>query len=133
MTVVKTSKNTSSSFLFFSHSAIPIYNPVTKSSLHLVHLFSIFLTWLLAKLKLPTLIRVSVKKEHILYYGMQFHFIHIQGHKTEKARHSFPKHTFLFARWQQDGAKLKGRFRLTPTTVIRPNHQEWYLSDAYRA
>lgn len=133
MTVVKTSKNTTSSFLFFSHSASPIYNPVTKSSLHLVHLFSIFLTWPLARFKLPTVIRVSVRKEHILYYSMQFHFIQIQGHKTEKVRHSFPKLTFLFAQWQQDGAKLKGRFRLTPTTVIRPNHQERYLSDACRA
>jgi len=38
--------------------------------------------------------------------------------KLEKVCHSFPKHTFLFAQWKQDGVKLEGR--LTPTQSFGP-------------
>lgn len=34
--------------------------------------------------------------------------------------HSHPKHTTLFDQQQQDGAKLKGRLRLTPTQSSDP-------------
>lgn len=36
--------------------------------------------------------------------------------KLEKACHSFPKHTTLFAQWQEDDVKLKGRLTLTQSS-----------------
>lgn len=52
--------------------------------------------------------------------------------EQEKARCSFLKYALLFAQRQQDGVKLKGRFKLTSHAVIRPNYQESHLYDVYR-